>query len=325
MLFDDVSTIPLVWVASTDQHPDCNLGDALSAVLVAVLSGKPVRRAAFDRPEERLAAVGTIGQNFRSGVIHFWGTGLDAARHPVHGANAPYGLAPDTQIHAHAVRGPFTGAALAAAGVVDPKIYGDPVLLLPKIIPNEAGKTRELGVILHISELDEPTSKGRVKSVFERYAIPPGLRDDVILINTYTPPMFTALKAKVREIQSCRRILSTSLHGALLAEIYGVPCAWFATYKGGLVDLPTADPAARIDHRFRDFYAGVGVAGVRAFAQDRGAPTDWRAAMDAIDRSWKPLSYDGRALFDAFPLAKAVAYDDELWPAPEGLMNSIPL
>ncbi|WP_395698682.1 polysaccharide pyruvyl transferase family protein [Methylocella sp.] len=324
MLFDDLNTIPLVWVASTQTHPDCNLGDALSAVLVAVLSGKPVRRAAFDRPEDRLAAVGTIGQNFREGEIHFWGTGLDAARHPVHGAKEPFGLAPDTKIVAHAVRGRFTGRALEAAGVADPGVYGDPVLLLPKIVPPEAEKTRELGIILHISELEQATATGGVKEIFKRYRIPPELEDEAILVNTYTAANFPAMKAKIREIQSCRRILSTSLHGIVLAEIYGIPCAWFATYPGGLMRLPVEDPAAKIDHRFRDFYSGVGASHVLAYAQDRGQPTDFAAAMTAIDREWRPLAYDGRALYDAFPLAKAVSFDDPLWPAPEGLMNSIP-
>ncbi|HLP67330.1 MAG TPA: hypothetical protein VK181_07405, partial [Rhizobium sp.] len=45
----------LSWVWTTHSHPDCNLGDALSPVVVSALCGLPVQRAAFGANMERLA------------------------------------------------------------------------------------------------------------------------------------------------------------------------------------------------------------------------------------------------------------------------------
>lgn len=313
----------LSWVWTTHSHPDCNLGDALSAVVVSALCGLRVQRAAFGANVERLAAVGTIGHALHSGKVHLWGTGFDMARDRT-GNLIGYSIPDDTQIVVHAVRGRRTAEALRKKGLVVPENYGDPVWFLPKIFPDATSKTHELGVIVHISELETPTADSVVKSALERYRLPEELASSIRIINTYTPSTIEGLRRKVDEIVSCRRILSTSLHGLVIAETYGIPCAWFPTYSEtpGLLPIEGEKP---IDHRMKDFYSGVDRDHVLSFPQPLGLKTDWSAAMRFIDENWQALTYTGERLFNAFPLKPKVRFKDEQWRIPDGLLEQIPL
>jgi hypothetical protein len=318
-------SIPLSWVATTSEHPHANLGDALSAVVVAAIAGLPVRRAAFDDASERMVAVGTIGHAQKNGVLHFWGTGMDATLNPVDRSIRQYMRPQNTDFVVHGVRGRKTQAVLRGQGITVPDVFGDPVWFLPRIMPmKHVKKTHELGVILHISELASMDPQSGVKEALKRYNIPPSLAGSIRLINTYTAPKVDAFAAKVEEIVSCKRIISTSLHGMVIAETYGVPCGWFGTYEGGRLLLDVDDPENRIDHRIRDFYSGVGKPGVIAFCRDRSLETPWEDVITWIDETWQPLRYDGRALFEAFPVGQGVSFDDAVWPVSGDVYARIP-
>jgi hypothetical protein len=318
-------SVPLSWVATTNAHPYANLGDALSPVIVSAIAGYPARRASFDHPSERMVAVGTIGHAQKNGVLHFWGTGLDATLNPVDPSLNRYTRPPNTEFLVHAVRGRQTANVIREQGIAAPDVFGDPVWFLPRVMPmGHVRKTHELGVVLHISELVSADPQATVKEIFRRYNIPPSLAGSIRLINTYTAPNFNALTEKVEEIASCRRIVSTSLHGMVIAEAYGVPCGWFGTYDAGRMILSVADAGQKIDHRVRDFYSGVGKPGVVAFCQDRGQEAPWEDVMAWIDKAWEPLNYDGRALFNSFPLRQAVSFADAVWPVPNDIYLRIP-
>lgn len=319
---DAAASLRFSWVWTTKTHPDANLGDALSAVIVTALSRMPITRTAFNSDLERLAAVGTIGHAFHRGKVHLWGTGFDMGRDR-NGALTGYSIPENTELVVHAVRGRETAAALRERGIDVPENYGDPVWLLPKIFPDPGVKTHDLGVIVHISELDQPTASGLVRATIERYKIPPELADRVRIINTYTPATIDGLRTKTEEILSCRRILSTSLHGMVIAETYGIPCGWFATYAGvsGLLPIGGEQP---IDHRMRDFYSGVDRNHVLSYLQPLNRATDWSDAIRFLDEHWRPLSYTGKALFNAFPLKTHVRFEDKIWHDPNGKLGKIP-
>ncbi|MFP5077636.1 polysaccharide pyruvyl transferase family protein [Rhizobium sp. YIM 134829] len=306
------AAVRLSWVWTTKQHPDANLGDALSAVVVSVMSGLAIKPASFDQPVERMAAVGTIGHAQRNGRVHLWGTGFDLSRNSA-GALAGYSVPDKTDLVVHAVRGRQTAKGLRALGVEVPDVFGDPVWFLPRIFPLEGLKKRkELGVIVHISELEEATAVAKVKAALVRYGIPAELADDIAIINTYTDATVEAFESKVREIAECKRILSTSLHGLVIAETYNIPCAWFSTNRGAS-DFLKLDGAQPIDHRMIDFYGGVGRDAVLTYFQPLHEATRWEEAMTFIDRNWEGLTYTGKDLFDAFPLRRAVRFKDKVW------------
>lgn len=321
----DRISIPLSWAATTRESPHANLGDTLSALIVAGMAGVPVRRAGFDQPIERMVGVGTIGHNQRNGVLHFWGTGVDAERNPVDPLVHGYVRPANTEFNIHALRGPNSARTLRAAGIEVPDIFGDPVWMLPRFWPmRDVEKTHDLGVILHITELDGRELDSQVKASLIRYAVPDAFKDRIRLINTHCPPTPEGMKAKVAEIVSCRAVVSTSLHGLVIAETYGIPCAWFATYgdgEGRMLDLGNHEH--QIDHRMRDFYSGAGRTTLSSYCLDRSKPTDWNAVLSWVYGKWRPLTYDDRPLIRAFPMPLAVSPDDSSWPLPAAIVDRI--
>ncbi|MCS0494510.1 polysaccharide pyruvyl transferase family protein [Ancylobacter sp. MQZ15Z-1] len=318
-------SIPLSWAATTRESPYANLGDTLSALIVAGMAGVPVRRAGFDQAIERMVAVGTIGHNQRNGILHFWGTGVDAERNPVDPLVRGYVRPADTAFHIHALRGPNSARTLRAAGIEVPDVFGDPVWMLPRFWPmKDVEKTHDLGVILHITELEDRTPEAGVKPTLRRYVVPDAFKDRIRLINTHCDPTADAMRRKVEEIVSCRAIVSTSLHGLVISETYGIPCAWFATYgdgEGRMLDLGNAQH--QIDHRMRDFYSGVGRSTLSSFCLDRSKPTDWDQVLSWVHGTWRPLTYDDQPLIRAFPMPLAVSPDEMTWPLPAEIVDRI--
>lgn len=315
--------VPLSWVRSTAKVPYSNLGDALSALVVSVMAGLPIEHRAFNSTGRRLAAVGTIGQGQSAGTVHFWGTGVDPRRRGFGDRTAGFAAAPGVEYVVHATRGPFTRRALLTAGIEAPAVYGDPAWFMPRILRPQVEKTHELGVIMHISELEAPGPEARPAAELARYA--GGEADGVRLISTYHEPSWEGFVAKMAEILSCRRIVSTSFHGLLLADAYQIPCLYFPYGCEGLTRLELEgryDDA--VDHRFADFYRGAGRSALMAYGQARDVPTGWDRVIAAVDRAWEPLGFTGERLFEAFPLAPAVDFAKDRWPIGDAEAAALP-
>jgi Polysaccharide pyruvyl transferase len=311
-------SIPLSWARASEEVPFANLGDALSALIVGAISGHAVSHADFDSGTERMIGIGTIVQDQRAGVLHLWGSGMDGTVNPLDPTSTHYAPPPDVSFRVHAVRGPRTAGVLRRCGIAVPPVYGDPAWFLPKILPRRLfpEPTHELGVITHISELAELTPASEQLGEYVRYAIPETMRSEVRLINTLIPPTLDALIAKIGEILSCRRILSASFHGLVLPLAYGVPALTFGFPGEGFRHVDAAD-AEVLDHRFSDFFQGIGLRTVPVAFSVRDEPTtDWHALMRIIDREHIQPGWTGRDLFEAFPGRKAVRFDDPSWPVP---------
>jgi len=297
-------TIRLAWARSPEKHYT-NIGDALSAVMVTALSGRVCRKEPFRSPRERLYAVGTIAHNAYGGTVHIWGTGLDAKYNAFDKTLGHYAAPPDTKIQVHATRGVYSRQAFVKAGISAPETYGDPVWVLPSIFPAAAEKKWDLGVIVHVTELAGYAPDAPTKPELIRYRVPDELRNRIKIINTVSEPTLDGIMAKMEEITSCRRILSVSLHGLVFAESYGIPCLYFGLDGRNaceVINLAQATEDRILNHRVRDLYAGIGREEITVFGCDRTQPTDWAAAMTAVDDNWRPAQYDPGPLLDAFPL-----------------------
>jgi hypothetical protein len=311
---DEHQTVPLGWAATSLKAPYPNLGDALSAVVTAAIAGLPIERRNFDDSRERLVAVGTIGHAQRNGIAHLWGTGLDATRNAFDPALKRFAIPPATRLVAHAMRGRNSAARLREAGIVVPEVYGDPVSFMPKLLAGRTVQpTHELGIVLHITELTEPGPSGRPLPEYRRYQIPPSLAGVVRIINTYTANDTASLLARVDDIRACKRIASTSFHGLVIPESFGIPNVWFSTQSGEGMLLAVDDDDAKLDHRIRDWYSGTGRQRVIAYGSERHLPTRWDQLIRFIDRMWEPLRPDVAPLFDAFPLRPRVSMSDPVW------------
>lgn len=289
--------VPLCWAASSPQTGGhANLGDSLSAVVVAALADRPVRHVHFDASRTKLVAVGTIGDEIRNGTAVVWGTGVSAGR-GILAANAPR-----TKYDVRAVRGPITAQQYRAVGIGVPDIYGDPAWLLPTIVTEEVEKHFELGVIPHLGEMSAARPEAPVRSGLLSYAL--DRAEAVTLISTWHKPTWQGLLSKLRLIRSCRRIVSRSFHGIVVAEAYGIPVLPLSHPVGDTDGLRwvTLDHAGKEDERVWEFYATGRRVSYPVWGQHLTRRTDWEAVMRAVDLGWSPHAYDVEPLVSAFPL-----------------------
>ncbi len=123
-----------------------------------------------------------------------------------------------------AVRGPKTRASLVHAGFTCPEVYGDPAILLSRFYnPKVSTVKGKVIIIPHHSR-------------FQKYV---GKYQNVL--DTYTNDW----QKFVLEIKSAEKVISSSLHGIILAEAYGVPCIW-------LNDIPDSP------FKYEDYYQSTG-------------------------------------------------------------------
>ncbi|MFC8681512.1 polysaccharide pyruvyl transferase family protein [Microbacterium ureisolvens] len=295
--------VALCWAASTPwTQGHANLGDSLSAVVVAALSGRLIRHFPFEAERTKLVAVGTIGDEIRNGTAVVWGTGVPSRREfSTNSASTRYDV--------RAVRGPVSARNYRSWGIQVPDVYGDPAWFVPSIIAEPAIKRFELGVIPHISEVSAPRSDAPSRDGLFRYAVDGADGAAVAIINTWHHATWEGLLATVQLIRSCRRIVSRSFHGVVLAEAYGIPVLPLSepVDSGDGVQMVSLTEPASVDERVWEFYATGRRKSFPVYAQSKTHRTDWQGVLRAVDRYWIPHQFDAEPLAAAFPLP--LAYD----------------
>jgi hypothetical protein len=298
--------VPLAWAGATKEMHYLNWGDAMSPVMVALMCGLPIQRVPTRSHSIRMGAVGTIGHGFGLGTTFFWGTGSSEWRNPSAPMAERERFEPSPNMTVCATRGPLS-AHILSGGTLDRGAvpFGDPVWLLPRFYRPAVEKTHELGIILHLSELNGRALDANASEAVIRAHIPEALQGSIKTINTLTAIDPEGLRAKTDEILACKRIVSTSLHGMVVAESYGIPCLYFATRA--------SQPGVRgfsvepLDHEFldlriRDLYSAMGLRKLPMYVQPRDKPTDFDALISAIDAHWMPREIEEDALMEAFPV-----------------------
>lgn len=313
---DQYGYVPMGWAGATEKQDYLNFGDALSPVMVAAMCGQPIVRRPMKSDNLRLACVGTIGHGFEGGEVHFWGTGMSQWSNPGSKPAIPWTPPADTKLVVHATRGPLTAARLGEDLTKRAVPYGDPVFLLPRFFSKPVKQDIELGVILHLSELESRALDTGAAPHLKRYEVPESLAGRVVMINTLTSISTEGLEAKIQEIRRCKRIVSTSLHGMVIAECYGIPCLYFSPNMGtGVVSLAT-DGNDRLDLRLADLYAGLGRKELIAYSCPRAQATDWEALIAAIDKHWEPITSSFDDLMESFPVNGSPLVTQNLFEAP---------
>lgn len=197
-----------------------NVGDLLSLVIFRYMIDSGGVNNGLSFSTKRLVSIGSVLSFVGSGKTTVWGTGLMnsecvlALKHPLK----------HVLLDLRAVRGPITRKRLVESGFNCPEIYGDPAILLPLYynpkIEKEDGKVI---IIPHHSR-------------FEKYSM---MYKNVL--DTYTNDW----QSFVNEIKSAQKVISSSLHGIILAESYGIPCVW-------LNDIPDSS------FKYEDYYQSTG-------------------------------------------------------------------
>lgn len=305
-------TINLAYASSIPERPWANFGDSLNPILMHLLTGAKIAHADFDQNIPRLAAIGTILQDFSSGELDVWGTGLDVTQTSV----APSARHFDPSLTGinykiHAVRGMITNSVLRAAGIHTNNIYGDPAILLKKMLNTYVGsqKTGKIGVVCHLSELAVYDDSTTPIPDIARYHFD---SDDIFLISTVVKPEPIAILEKIKEIASCSYILSTSLHGLIIADIFETPCAQISDANLAHGNYSIHDYRAIVDHRFRDYYSGMRQNDLPIFFAPVSERMDTSVIKAFLDSAWRPLRHleeIAERLVEALPV-RATGYHD---------------
>ena len=179
----------------------------------------------------------------------------------------------------YAVRGPLTREKLLEEGVECPEIYGDPALLTPLYYQPNKQKRYKYGIISHVS--NQATVANLClngKHVSEC--------TDVKIINL---GQYTHWHDIIDQVCECESILSSSLHGLIIAEAYHVPNVWIEFGK----------PLIGGHFKFHDFFMSIHCDREKPIAiYGEGIP------IDTINKEltrWIQGSIDLRPLLNACP------------------------
>ena len=179
----------------------------------------------------------------------------------------------------YAVRGPLTREKLLEEGVECPEIYGDPALLTPLYYQPNKQKRYKYGIISHVS--NQATVANLClngKRVSEC--------TDVKIINL---GQYTHWHDIIDQVCECESILSSSLHGLIIAEAYHVPNVWIEFGK----------PLIGGHFKFHDFFMSIHCDREKPIAiYGEGIP------IDTINKEltrWIQGSIDLRPLLNACP------------------------
>lgn len=243
-----------------------NLGDDLNLPLIECLTGKKVRllRTFFKVNRENLLPIGSIIENFCNKESIIWGSGAISGMVKLK----------ETPKKVCAVRGPLTRKYLQEQNICCPEIYGDPALLLPLVYQPRVKKQYRLGIIPHYSDLNLPHVE-----IF-RNANP-----DVLFIHFRD---YINWEKVIDQIVSCEQIASSSLHGLILSDAYGIPN----------VRIKLSEKIEGGDFKYNDYFMSVNRYNVNTI--DCCTNFEMKKISEELQR-YNPINFDIKPLLKAFP------------------------
>lgn len=190
--FTQHNKVNLHWWSTESQDHVENVGDYLSVVVCNYMLQK--RGLSFDDVVKKTKHLYGIGSIIQGGAQNatIWGSGLKQGNEDI-----GFIFRHTRKLDIRLVRGPRTRGALIKNGFRCPENYGDPALIMPLIYNPSLKKSRDYLVILHHES----------KLQYE---------------NSITP-LYSNYREFIDAIVSSNLVISSSLHGIILAEAYGIP------------------------------------------------------------------------------------------------------
>jgi hypothetical protein len=133
---------------------------------------------------------------------------------------------------------------LLELGLQVPEVYGDPAILLSLIQPGIApmGAVGKVGIIPHLADLKRAASLLGDKAALQVIDLSGGI------------------ESVLGNLTCCQCVFSSSLHGIIVAQAYGIPALWFKYGDIGGDDV-----------KFDDYFLSVGIAPYPPFKLSVGA------------------------------------------------------
>lgn len=182
-------------------HRKDNVGDYLAPVIYEKITDYYGldREKPTSKPIHLLTVGSLIAMNRFDALI--WGSGI----HCLDTAQKLMKQSAYVKYDVRAVRGPITDFLLQTAGYNTSGVYGDPAVLMPMFYQPKVEKKYPVSLILHMSQKHQNVG-------------------DIHQIDVET----TDYRFFIDEICSSQKVISSSLHGIILAEAYGVPAIFLA-------------------------------------------------------------------------------------------------
>lgn len=198
---------------------DYNLGDFLSTIILKYMLNlydvDPFKKV---NQTKNLYTVGSIiFMGYQNATI--WGSGCP---YEPYFYKSFFHRSKFRHLDIRSVRGPLTRKILVKLGHKCPEIYGDPAIILPKIYKPKEKKTNDYLLIPHF-EVEKKYNNSVNKC-------------NMLSMNTCD------YKSVISKICSSKKVISSSLHGIILAEAYGVPAVFLQ------------DRSQKLDIKYRDWY-----------------------------------------------------------------------
>lgn len=238
-----------------------NIGDSMNPWMVQQVAG---RTLPYANPREtrgpNLLAIGSILQ-FCNDDSAIWGSGFIRRDSKVR--YKPRSI--------HGVRGPLTLERLKHLGIEADVAFFDAAILASRYIaPSAPASEDRIGIIMHYAD----------DHLFETSALARHRHAVKISVETDDIHHFAA------EISRCHVIVSTSLHGIILAEAFGRPALWASC----------GDNVIGKGFKFRDYYAATG-RGCEALAYADLNEHDLARAAPLPDHALLRMQNDALAAF----------------------------
>ena len=187
-----------------------NWGDDIGDILVSFLTNRKLLYyryaliSRFIRHKDNYLIIGSIIPQFSKPDSIVWGSGVGESTYILR--NKPKKVL--------AVRGPLTRRYLLERGVECPEIYGDPALLFPLFYKPKYEKKYKIGFIPHF--LDQTIE-------FYKYFDEIKNEKEIVFIDVRNYGIWHNF---IDLICQCEFIISSSLHGLIIADAYGIPNVW---------------------------------------------------------------------------------------------------
>ena len=236
----------------------------MSPMICERLAGCPVVYAPKRRCD--MVALGSLLDRFKERLfhphIHVWGTGFIEAGSPHR-----------SRFHYHAVRGKHSAQLIQGPAI---ETFGDPGLLADLLWPElrKTAKRHRVGLVPHYEDRTDPKVQTLANTLASCRVI----------------DVFNDVTDVLRQIASCECVLSSSLHGLIVADAFGVPNAW----------IKLSERVRGDEFKFRDYYS---IYGLDQHVDPLRADQVTRQTLDALveNHNRPELETIKHRLFEAFP------------------------
>lgn len=196
--------LPCYWWDSTP-----NFGDWIGPWLISMKTGKSIVNSRnFSNVPKTIFSVGSVIHHLidTDTEIQVWGSGLIK---PIDNRKVRKFKKVIPRVTFLAVRGRLTKNELVQQlGINIPDIFGDPALLLPRYYSPKQQKKIKIALCPHYEHFD------LLHQMFKE-------DEDIKVINVKREPWVV-----IDEIASADVCISSSLHGLIIAQAYGIPWIW---------------------------------------------------------------------------------------------------